>query len=94
MQAAARSRNSEIPRSRNIRLAAHVRAIQRLNTTDGTNEPFPTDTDKLKDVVRGGASVLRGGRGSREESLTEANKPHTAALDIYVVRTRFREPRI
>lgn len=44
------------------RLAGYVRAIQRLSTADGTNEPFPTDTGMLKDVVRGGTSVSQGGR--------------------------------
>lgn len=53
----------EIPkflRHTEYRLVGYVCAIQRLSTADGTNEPFPIDTETLKDAVRGGASVSRG----------------------------------
>lgn len=71
------------------RLVAYVRAIQRLSMASGTNEHFPIDTETLKDVVWGDASVPQKGR--KGESLTEVNKPHTTALGIYV-RTYTQKP--
>lgn len=55
MQARAGSRNFEIPRATGVS-TRELRTCD-TKTADDTNEPFPIDTETLKDVVRGGASV-------------------------------------